>query len=109
LEFSEVLNFAGGRIWRGDTALELGLVDKLGSLDDAIDSMVSKLELEDYKTFSYNSEVEFDDYLSSLEDILPIQVQSLLNEISGLKRIFLSEKDRYVVSYCFDCGFGSFE
>jgi protease-4 len=109
LEFSEVLNFAGGRIWRGDTALELGLVDKLGSLDDAIDSMVSKLELEDYKTFSYNSEVEFDDFLSSLEDILPIQVQSLLNEISGLKRIFLSEKDRYVVSYCFDCGFGSFE
>ena len=109
LEFSEVLNFAGGRIWRGDTALELGLVDKLGSLDDAIDSMVSKLELEDYKTFSYNSEVEFDDFLSSLEDILPIQVQSLLNEISGLKRIFLTEKDRYVVSYCFDCGFGSFE
>ena len=109
LDFSEVLNFAGGRIWRGDTALELGLVDKLGSLDDAIDSMVSKLELEDYKTFSYNSEVEFDDYLSSLEDILPIQVQSLLNEISGLKRIFLSEKDRYVVSYCFDCGYGSFE
>ena len=109
LDFSEVLNFAGGRIWRGDTALELGLVDKLGSLDDAIDSMVSKLELEDYKTFSYSSEVEFDDYLSSLEDILPIQVQSLLNEISGLKRIFLSEKDRYVVSYCFDCGYGSFE
>ena len=109
LDFSEVLDFAGGRIWRGDTALELGLVDKLGSLDDAIDSMVSKLELEDYKTFSYNSEVEFEDYLSSLEDILPIQVQTLLNEISGLKRIFLSKKDRYVVAYCFDCGFGSFE
>ena len=109
LDFSEVLNFAGGRIWRGDTALELGLVDKLGSLDDAIDSMVSKLELKDYKTFSYSSEFKFDDYLSSLEDILPIQVQSLLNEISGLKRIFLSEKDIYIVSYCFDCGFGSFE
>jgi protease-4 len=109
LDFSEVLDFAGGRIWRGDTALELGLVDKLGSLDDAINSMVSKLELEDYKTFSYNSEVEFEDYLSSLEDILPIQVQSLLNEISGLKRIFLSKKDRYVVAYCFDCGFGSFK
>ena len=109
LDFSEVLDFAGGRIWRGDTALELGLVDKLGSLDDAIDSMVSKLELEDYKTFSYNSEVEFEDYLSSLEDILPIQVQTLLNEISGLKRIFLSKKDGYVVAYCFDCGFGSFE
>ena len=109
MEFSEVIKFAGGRIWRGDTALELGLVDKVGSLDDAVNSMVSKLELEDYKTFSYNSEVEFEDYLSSLEDMLPIQVQSLLNEISGLNRMFLSKKDRYVVAYCFDCGFRGFE
>ena len=109
MEFSDVIKFAGGRIWRGDTALELGLIDKLGSLDDAVNSMVSKLELEDHKTFSYNSEVEFEDYLSSLEDMLPIQVQSLLNEISGLNRMFLSKKDRYVVAYCFDCGFRGFE
>ena len=109
LEFSEVLSFAGGRIWRGDTALELGLVDKLGSLNDAVDSMASKLELEDYRVFSYNNEVKFEDYLSSLEDLLPIQVQSLLKEFSGLKRMFLSQKDRYIAAYCFDCGFESFE
>ena len=109
MDFSEVLKFAGGRIWRGDTALELGLVDKLGSLDDAIDSMASKLELEDYKVFSYNSEVEFDDYLSSLEDLLPIELQGFLKEFNGLKKMFLSKKDRYVVAYCFDCGFGRFE
>ena len=58
LEFSEVLSFAGGRIWRGDAALELGLVDKLGTLNDAVDSMASKLELEDYKVFSYNNELK---------------------------------------------------
>ena len=109
MDFSEVLKFAGGRIWRGDTALELGLVDKLGSLDDAIDSMASKLELEDYKVFSYNTEVEFDDYLSSLEDLLPIELQVFLKEFNGLKKMFLSKKDRYVVTYCFDCGFGRFE
>jgi len=109
MEFAEVLKVAGGRIWRGDTALELGLVDKLGSLDDAIDSMASKLELEDYKVFSYNSEVELDDYLSSLEDLLPIEIQSFLKEFNGLKKMFLSKKDRYVVAYCFDCGFGRFE
>ena len=109
LEFSEVLSFAGGRIWRGDAALELGLVDKLGALNDAVDSMASKLELEDYKVFSYNNEVEFEDYLSSLEDLLPIEVQSFLKEFSGLKRMFLSQKDRYVAAYCFDCGFESFE
>ena len=109
LEFSEVLSFAGGRIWRGDAALELGLVDKLGALNDAVDSMASKLELEDYKVFSYNNEVEFEDYLSSLEDLLPIEVQSFLKEFSGLKRMFLSQKDRYVAAYCFDCGFDGFE
>ena len=109
LDFSEVLSFAGGRIWRGDAALELGLVDKLGALNDAVDSMASKLELEDYKVFSYNNEVEFEDYLSSLEDLLPIQVQGFLKEFSGLKRMFLSQKDRYVAAYCFDCGFESFE
>ncbi len=109
LKFSEVLEFAGGRIWRGDTALELGLVDKLGSLDDAIGSMVTKLELEDYKTFSYNSEAEFEDYFSSLEDILPIQIQSFLKEFNGLSRIFLSEKDRYMLAYCFDCGLRGFK
>ena len=110
MEYSDVLKIAGGRIWRGDTALELGLVDKLGSLDDAIDSMASKLELEDYKVFSYNTEVEFEFNLNLLiNNKLPSQIQDLLNEISGLNRMFLSEKDRYVVAYCFECGFKNFE
>ena len=110
MEYSKVLKFAGGRIWRGDTALELGLVDKLGSLDDAIDSMVTKLELEDYKVFSYNTEVEFEFDLNLLiKNKLPSQIQDVLNEISGLNRMFLSEQDRYVVAYCFDCGFKNFE
>ena len=94
MEFADVLKFAGGRIWRGDTALELGLVDKLGSLDDAVASMASKLELEDYKVFSYNNEVEFEDYLSSLEDLIPINVQGFLKDFNGLKKMFLSGKDR---------------
>jgi len=110
MEYSEVLKFAGGRIWRGDKALELGLVDKLGSLDDAIDSMVTKLELEDYKVFSYNTEVEFEFDLNLLiQNKLPSQIQDLLNEISGLNRMLLSGEDRYVVAYCFDCGFKNFE
>jgi protease-4 len=109
MDFSEVLKVAGGRIWRGDKALEIGLVDKLGSLDDAINSMATKLELENYKAFSYNNEVEFEDYLNSLlQSVVPAQLQGLLNEISGLNRIFLSEKEKYVVAYCFECGFRAF-
>ena len=110
MDFSEVLKVAGGRIWRGDKAFEIGLVDKLGSLDDAISSMATKLELENYKAFSYNNEVEFEDYLNSLlQSVVPAQLQGLLNEISGLNRIFLSKKEKYVVVYCFECGFRAFE
>ena len=110
MDFSEVLKVAGGRIWGGDKALELGLVDKLGSLDDAVNSIVTKLELDDYKTFSYNNEVELEDYLSSLLlGALPDQVQGLLNSFSGLNRLFMSGKDRHVVAYCFDCGFKPFK
>jgi protease-4 len=110
MDFSEVLKVAGGRIWRGDKAFEIGLVDKLGSLDDAISSMATKLELENYKAFSYNNEVEFEDYLNSLlQSVVPAQLQGFLNEISGLNRIFLSKKEKYVVVYCFECGFRAFE
>jgi protease-4 len=110
MDFSEVLKVAGGRIWRGDKAFEIGLVDKLGSLDDAISSMATKLELENYKAFSYNNEVEFEDYLNSLlQSVVPAQLKGFLNEISGLNRIFLSKKEKYVVVYCFECGFRAFE
>ena len=72
--------------------------------------MASRLELENYKAFSYNDEVEFEDYLNSLiQGVVPSQLQGLLNEISGLNRMFLSEKEKYVVVYCFECGFRTFE
>tara|TARA_B100001063_G_scaffold142654_1_gene133286 strand:+ start:2183 stop:4027 length:1845 start_codon:yes stop_codon:yes gene_type:complete len=109
MDYSEVLKYAGGRIWRGDKALELGLVDRLGSLNDAVNSMVTKLELENYKTFSYNNDIEFEDYLNSLTlGLLPAQIQGLLNDVSVLNRVFLSKKDKYVFAYCFDCGFRNF-
>ena len=110
MDYSEVLKYAGGRIWRGDKALELGLVDKLGSLNDAVNSMVTKLELENHKTFSYNNDIEFEDYLNSLTlGVLPAQIKGLLNNVGVLNRVLLSEKDKYVFAYCFDCGFRNFE
>ena len=110
MDYSEVLKYAGGRIWRGDKALELGLVDKLGSLNDAVNSMVTKLELENHKTFSYNNDIEFEDYLNSLTlGVLPAQIKGLLNDVGVLNRVFLSEKDKYVFAYCFDCGFRNFK
>ncbi|MDX3774246.1 signal peptide peptidase SppA [Chromatiaceae bacterium AAb-1] len=44
----EVDAVAQGRVWTGTKALELGLVDKLGSLDDAVAAAASKAGLEHY-------------------------------------------------------------
>jgi protease-4 len=41
---------AQGRVWIGTQALELGLVDKLGNLQDAVESAARLAELEDYDT-----------------------------------------------------------
>lgn len=41
---------AQGRVWIGTQALELGLVDKLGTLDDAVKSAAALAEMEDYET-----------------------------------------------------------
>jgi protease-4 len=40
---------AQGRVWVGSKALELGLVDKLGYLDDAIAAAAARAQLDDYK------------------------------------------------------------
>lgn len=40
---------AGGRVFTGKQALELGLVDRLGGLHDAIEFAASKVSLEDYE------------------------------------------------------------
>jgi protease-4 len=49
----EVHEIAQGRIWSGKKALELGLVDKLGTLEDAIESAALLAGLEDYRIKEY--------------------------------------------------------
>ncbi len=45
----QVDNIAQGRVWIGTTAQQIGLVDKLGYLQDAIASAANLAELDDYK------------------------------------------------------------
>ncbi len=44
---------AQGRVWTGTKALELGLVDKLGTMDDAIESVATLSGLEKYRLVTY--------------------------------------------------------
>jgi protease-4 len=48
LETQDVETIAQGRVWAGKTARELGLVDKFGNLQDAIQSAADMAALDDY-------------------------------------------------------------
>lgn len=65
----EIDTIAGGRVYTGTQALELGLVDEIGSLDDAIQYLVSDLKLEDYEI---RTEPRTQNFLETLmEDLSP--------------------------------------
>lgn len=49
LSVDSIKAIAEGRVWAGQTALELGLVDQLGSLDDAVAMLASDLNLRNYE------------------------------------------------------------
>jgi protease-4 len=54
-----------GRVWSGTEALQRGLVDRLGNIDDAIASAAKKAKIKDFKIVNYPAQV---DPLKSLFD-----------------------------------------
>lgn len=65
---SEVDSIGQGRIWSGINAFELGLVDKIGSLDDAIAIAAEKTKLKKYRIVNYpEAKDPFDTFIELLE------------------------------------------
>ena len=64
-----------GRVWSGTEAVQNGLVDRLGNIDDAITSAAKKAKLKDYKIVSYPTQV---DPLKSLFDTSADKVKTYL-------------------------------
>lgn len=59
---------AEGRVWTGEAAKELGLVDVLGGIDTALDIAVAKAGIEKYTVISYPKK---QDFFSSLFETQP--------------------------------------
>lgn len=69
---------ASGRVWIGSTAKELGLVDELGGLNDAVVAMANELKLEDYQARLYEPELSFmDELLVQLTGTIHIPLSSV--------------------------------
>lgn len=69
IELARVREIAQGRVWTGTRALEFGLVDQLGSLDDAIAAAAKRASLEDYSVHQYQRSKKFaEELVEILED-----------------------------------------
>lgn len=75
----EVDKIAQGRVWSGKRAMDLGLVDKLGSLNDAIESAAKLAGLESYDVLNVKRKLtENELFLKELFN--QSQVESLMQE-----------------------------
>ena len=80
MTFEQVDKIAQGRVWTGKQALENGLVDELGGLEDAIKLAASMVEIDEYRIRSYpDYKREFKDMFSG--PFGSIKQQVLLHEI----------------------------
>jgi protease-4 len=55
--YDDIKKIAGGRVWIATSAEELGLVDEIGNIDDAIAYAANIAELEDYQVEYYGQEL----------------------------------------------------
>lgn len=102
LSVDEVRGLAEGRVWLGEVALESGLVDRLGSLDDALSSAADHAGLdEDYEVVLIEQELGFGERMMvellsrtgrigftawprSLLERLPVEIRTLFTEIERM-------------------------
>ena len=62
---AEVDSIGQGRVWLASDALKIKLIDKLGSLDDAVKKAAELAKLEEYHTASYPGKTSWIDQLMS--------------------------------------------
>lgn len=81
LSQEKVRKIGEGRVWDAVTAMKIGLVDQLGSVQDAIDWVAEKLEMENYNVGRYpNYEANVWDFLPDLMNMQQkMKIKSMLD------------------------------
>lgn len=108
----QVDKIAQGQVWLGSEASNIGLVDKLGDFDDAIETAVTLANLTDYKIDWLKPDVSwFNSFYSEMLTMLPKstaeiffdqlpQAKQLKQQVS-LWNKFHDSQNRYI--YCLNC------
>ena len=114
MRYEEVHAIAKGRIWSGEKALQLGLIDKIGDLDDALESASNMAEIDDYKVVRYFKELDpFEVFINELLDNLDIRFdfgnrsKQILNLLNSEYKFINKDKNVDMVSFCFECEYFS--
>ena len=67
--FEQIDEIGGGRVWSGTRAKEIGLVDELGTLNDAVAYAAKIAKLKDFKVSSYPKKVtKFEQLFKSMDE-----------------------------------------
>lgn len=82
---------AGGRVWLGDEAKSIGLVDDIASLNEVIDIVAKETNLKNYNVIQLSSKLDFNNYLDKLKSsIIAPQKVKIYDEVYK-KLLFINE------------------
>ena len=97
IPIERVREIAKGRVYSGEMALEIDLVDELGTLDDAIKYVAESAELEDYKVEHVIPPAPAANYM--------FQFDFIKNLFNTKQNNHFTAKDVYknIRIYCFEC------
>ena len=107
--YEDIKEIAGGRIWIATSAKEIGLVDEIGGIDDAISYAANMAELEDYQVEYYGEEISpgemiFKELLENFDVSLgEPKVLSALNGLASLYETLTDIQEPKALLTCTDC------
>jgi protease-4 len=109
MEYEDVLSIAGGRIWAGNKALELGLVDKIGGLDAALQSAAERAGIEDFTVKNYKKPLKpLDAFLNELLKNVDFKINidpriKFINSKLDRHLKLIDPESKNILLYCFEC------
>ena len=89
--YEDIKKIAGGRVWIATSAKEIGLVDEIGGIDDAIAYAANMAELEDYQVEYYGKKLSPEELLIKelLENFdVSLGEPKVLSAINGLADLY---------------------
>ena len=94
LSYEEVDKIAQGRVWSGIEALEIGLIDEIGSFSDAVDKAKELADIENFRIKTYDQRKNLFPFISDFFQIINIK-----NENNYTKNLFFDFKKELTNSF----------